>query len=68
MYSEIFKINIIKARLHHRETVSGSVKKKWQKKSTGNFSKEVPEFLRGHRRLYSTAFTEQPVKEKELAV
>ena len=66
MYSEIFKINIIKARLHHRETVSGSVKKKWH--GTGNFSKEVPEFLRGHRRLYSTAFTEQPVKEKELAV
>ena len=46
--------------------MSGSVKKKWH--GTGNFSKEVPEFLRGHRRLYSTAFTEQPVKEKELAV
>ena len=27
MYSEMFKINIIKARLHHRETVSGPVKK-----------------------------------------
>ena len=49
-------MKIIKARLHHRETVSGLVGKKWQ--VTSIFSKEIPEFLQGHRRLYS----------KELAV
>ena len=66
MNNEAFKINIIKVRLHFRETVSGPVGKK--RHVTGNFSKEIPEVLQGHRRLYSTAFTEQPVKDKELAV